>query len=759
MLGYQAEELLGHPSHHLWHHTKADGAPYPKKECAIYVALNDGKVHRSSDEVFWRKDGTSFPVEYASTPIYEDGRVTGAVVTFSDITDRKLAENERRIVYEIIQGSITTPNLDQFLALVHRLISQVVYAENCYVMLHDPTNDTIHFEFWVDKRDPPPPPKPFGTGFASHVLRTGVPSLLTEESKRKLQERGEAEQIGSSSASWLGAPLRTPSRTIGVIVLQHYEDENAYSQRDLEFLSSVADQIALAIERKRAEEELGESEERYRDLVENALDIIYTHDFEGNCTSANKAVEDVLGYTIKEAVSKNMANMVVPEDMEKAGQMMADLHAGKAATVTELEVFTKDGHRVALEVNARLMEENGVPVGIQGVARDITARKHLEEQFLQSQKMEGIGMLAGGIAHDFNNLLTAILGFSELTLKRMPAHDPFRPNIEEIKEAGKRAASLTGQLLAFSRKQILKPAVHNVNTVVENLEKMLRRIIRENIELKTVLDPELGNINADPVQIEQVIMNLAVNARDAMPTSGTLTIETQNVYYDAEDAGTSFTLDPGPYVKMVFTDTGEGMDEQTRQRIFEPFFTTKAVGRGTGLGLSTVHGIVKQSRGDIAVYSKIGHGTTFEIYFPRVDEPVKKPKWIEDLGGRFHGTETILLVEDEEIVRNLVCEILTSNGYNVLEASSGKAALSICDTFSEPIHMLLTDVIMPNMSGGQVADLVMKMRPEIKVLYISGYADDSITHAVFYDSDTAFLEKPFTPDGIARKVRAVLNSN
>lgn len=1469
-------------------------------------------------------DGHDVWFDATVTPMTDDSVVWVA----REVTERKRLENERRILFEIIQASIAEPDLDKFLKLVHLSISEIVYAENCFVMLHDAAADMFRFEFWVDSRDPQPKPKRRGTGFASYVLRTGMPLRLTKESKKELQELGEAEQIGSTSASWLGVPLRTPLRTIGVLVLQHYEKENIFSGRDLEFLSSVGDQIALAIERKRADDGLRESEallaasqrithlgswvmdlsesddgkkpnerwsdehyrifgfepgqveitdevfynsvhpddrerlaatvreaieqqqpfdiehriilpdgserivqamaelvlenntgkplkllgsvqditerkrnekfireseERYRDLVENAIDMIYTQDLNGNFTSINKAAERITGYTREETLSRNMAESVAPEQRQKiAAQMRAALLSGTDATAYELEIVAKDGGRIAVEVNTRIIYENDLPVGVQGIARDITerkrteaaleeseasfkalfdtstdaimvmsdrlfidcnsstevlfggqkedivgispialspieqpdgrlssekaidhldramkgepqffewkhlrldgtpfdaevslnkvdfhgvsqiqatvrdiserklaqkdreltlqrlndaqrlgrigdwewnvatksitwspevfeivgrdpllgppanyeemsssydapsrevldanvsaamqsgeaqeyelvvvrpdgervyiqavaeprkgedeqifalagtiqdisarkfaeealteselryhslfenmlegyaycetvfegdqlrdfiytevngafetltglknvvgkkvsdlipgiqesnpelfeiygrvaltgdpekfetyvapldiwlsitiyssdrghfvavfdniterklanaslsesedryrtlyetspdgvamfdlqmnvlmandqaaeifgyanseamigknaydlmapenharakmnisgifksgrlaplesigvradgtkfavefsatlisdadgqpkailgvtrditerkegeaavreseerftgafehgpigvafvapdghwlkvnqalcdlvgytedellritfqditnpedlepdllqmhrlldgeinsyqiekryvhklghlvsillnvslvrddagqpryfisqiqdisARKQLEEQFRQSQKMEAVGVLAGGIAHDFNNLLTAITGYSDLTLNKMLPDDPLRRNIEEVKHAGVRAAELTSQLLAFSRKQVLKPIVLNLNSVLSNIENMLRRIIRESIDLRVVLDETLGNVKADPGQIEQVIMNLAVNARDAMPDGGTLTIETRNVYLDDDFVSQHIELAAGEFIKMTVTDTGHGMDAATRSRIFEPFFTTKAVGKGTGLGLSTVYGIVKQSDGDIIVYSEVGHGTTFKIYLPAVADTVQKPRWTGDRPQKYLGTETVLLVEDEDVVRHLVCEILTSNGYNVLEAANGKKALSICADYAETIDMLLTDVIMPGMSGGEIRDIVVKTRPDIRVLFMSGYTDDSVANLGVYNADSEFIEKPFTPEGLSRKVREV----
>jgi CheY-like chemotaxis protein len=370
--------------------------------------------------------------------------------------------------------------------------------------------------------------------------------------------------------------------------------------------------------------------------------------------------------------------------------------------------------------------------------------------------MEAIGVLAGGIAHDFNNLLTAIIGYSDLTLRKMSPNDPLRGNIKEVREAGHRAAELTGQLLAFSRKQLLKTAVINLNTVVSSIENMLRRIIHESIDLLTVLDTQLGNVRADPGQIEQVIMNLAVNARDAMHNGGTLTIRTENVYLDGDFAGRHLSVPAGDFIKLTVTDTGEGMDAETQAHIFDPFFTTKPVGKGTGLGLSTVYGIVKQSGGDILFHSEPGRGTKFEIYLPRVDEIIEAPPRRKEDGREHMGSETILLTEDEAIVRTLVREILVDGGYNVIEADSAAAALSICDTYEDRIDLLLTDVVMPKMGGSELSAKVTEILPNIRVLFMSGYTDDSIADLGVLKSNTSFIEKPFSPESLCRKVREAL---
>lgn len=517
-------------------------------------------------------------------------------------------------------------------------------------------------------------------------------------------------------------------------------------------------------ERKRSEEALRETEERYRLLFDSNPQAMWVYDRD-NLTflAVNDAAVFHYGYSREEFLSMTIKDIRPQEDVPVLLDNLSN--EGGLNVAGAWKHRKKDGTRIDVEVISHPLVFAGRNAKLV-LANDITERKRAEEalgeteeQLRQSQKLEGVGQLAGGIAHDFNNLLTVITGFSALAMRGLQPEDPVRANLEEIKKAGDRATSLTRQLLAFSRRQVLQPKTLNLDSVVSEMEKLLRRLIGENIDLRAVLEPNLGSVKADPGQIEQIILNLVVNARDSMPEGGKLTIETDNVYLDEEYVKNHVGSQAGPHVMLAVSDTGSGMDQKTQARIFEPFFTTKELGKGTGLGLSTVYGIVKQSGGNIWVYSEVGKGTTFKIYLPRVDEDAQRYKRTSDLEQVFQGTETILLVEDEEMLRKLAHQTLTMYGYHVLDAANGDTAISVCKQHEGPIQLLLTDVIMPGMSGREVARRLLDLRPEARVLFMSGYTDDAIVHQGVLDEAANFIQKPFPPDSLAQKVREVLDQN
>jgi len=454
-----------------------------------------------------------------------------------------------------------------------------------------------------------------------------------------------------------------------------------------------------------------------------------------------------------------IVGMLLPEYFETSDPTFLPVAAHRRAVGGEPITFHVEWKEGSYACHVEpLRGSNGEVSGAICMALDVTDRKQLEERFRQAQKMEAVGRLAGGIAHDFNNLLMVIQGYADLLAERLPAGDSLRRNAEQIQLASQRATSLTQQLLAFSRKQILAPTVLNVQSVVADMERILRRLIGEDIELGTSSEQDLWLIKGDRSQIEQVIMNLAVNARDAMPSGGRLTIETANVELDDSFSNIPAVLAPGEYVMLAVTDNGIGMDSATQAHIFEPFFTTKEKGKGTGLGLATVYGIVKQSGGYIWVYSEPGRGTAFKIYFPRIEEETSVTgRERPETRSLPRGSEMILLVEDEKGVRELAREYLEMSGYSVIEAENGHAALELAAMHAGPIHLLMTDVVMPGISGRELAERVMQIRPGIKVLYMSGYTDQAVVRHGILQTDAVLLQKPFSLATLASKLSEILS--
>ena len=463
------------------------------------------------------------------------------------------------------------------------------------------------------------------------------------------------------------------------------------------------------------------------------------------------------GYDEQEVIGRNCRFLQGPDTNRATVETIRHAIAQKQPCQVEILNYRKDGTQFWNQLTIDpVVNEDGDVTNFVGVLTDVTERRHLEEQLRQAQKMDAFGQLAGGVAHDFNNLLTIIFGYAETLLPALQENDPNREPVKAIIDAAERAASLTRQLLAFSRKTVLAPRLLNLSDTVQETEKMLRRLIGEDILLSTVLASDLRPISADPGHLTQVLMNLVVNARDAMPQGGKLTIETRNITLD--EAYTSSHLDfrPGEYVLLAVSDTGHGISPEVRPHVFEPFFTTKAAGRGTGLGLAVVHGIIKQSGGNIEVYSEPDIGTTFKVYFPAVIEAQVTNDHHHDAEA-VRGQETVLIVEDDDGVRGLTHLALRSHDYRVLEASSGQEALQIAEKHGPEISVLVTDVVMPGMGGGELAQELRSRFPHIRVLYLSGYTDDAVVRHGILQEETAFLQKPFSPKALAKKVREVID--
>src|SRR5271163_3177087 len=516
--------------------------------------------------------------------------IDGLVASFLDVTAVHRMEAERQVISEVVHALNQTANLDQLLEGIHQALKKVLYAENCFVALHNPNEDTFYFPFFVDQFDTAPPPQKVGRSCTSFVFRTGSAMLIPQSEFDRLVQAGDVELVGSPSPSWLGVPLKTPTATIGVLVVQHYQDENAYDMRDLEFLDSVGGHIALAIERRRSEEALRKSESVFRLLFShNPLPTWVTDAETLQFIQVNDAAIRQYGYSPEEFSRMSMFDIHGEEKRNSPEVHASEKGAGRCEGVCKHK--KKDGKVFEVEMISHQFDYAGHGVRLV-VAQDISERHILEQQLRQAQKMEAVGRLAGGVAHDFNNLLMVIKGHTELLMNALPPADSMSRKISQIDRAADRAAALTKQLLAFSRMQVLQPRVMNLNGVIEDMGKLLPRLIGEDIELGVRMAADLGSIRADASQMEQIIMNLAVNARDAMPTGGRLIIETSNAELDRTYNTTHPIVKPGRYVLLAVSDTGTGMDAETQAHIFEPFFTTKEPGKGTGLGLATVYGVV-----------------------------------------------------------------------------------------------------------------------------------------------------------------------
>jgi two-component system, cell cycle sensor histidine kinase and response regulator CckA len=513
------------------------------------------------------------------------------------------------------------------------------------------------------------------------------------------------------------------------------------------------------LERHEAESLLRKSRETLQSVIQTSPMPIVGLDRDRLVCIWNAAAEHVFGWTEQELIGKRYP--LVPEteqvEFEKTLQKL-----GKGQTITSQETIRerKDGASVHVRSSgAAFRDERGELAGWVGILEDVTEQRQLEAQLRQAQKLEAVGLLAGGIAHDFNNLLGVIIGSAEFLMSHVGRTDPGSRYVVEILKATDRATTLVRQLLAFTRQQVLAPRVFVPNETVRGINSLLQRVIGENIQLEARLAPDLGNVKVDPGQLEQVIMNLAVNARDAMPQGGKLLIETQNVSIDESYARSHKAVQPGNYIMIAVSDTGVGMNAETQSRIFEPFFTTKEIGKGTGLGLATVYGIVKQSEGHIWVYSEVGHGTTFKVYFPHSEEPASPEFETKTSPQGSKGSETILLVEDEESLRELGTEILLQSGYQVMHAGSPQEALGLLETQSAPIDLLLTDVILPGMSGHSLAELLTPRFPHMRILYMSGYTDDAIGRHGVLEPGVEFLQKPYTRNALIQKIRTILDGH
>ncbi|HXN50113.1 MAG TPA: PAS domain S-box protein, partial [Bryobacteraceae bacterium] len=702
----------------------------------VVARITRGESHGGGEFSRMRRDGTVSYHTFSANPVFDGTRVIGVEGFLLDISDRKMADQARQ------------------------------RSEERYSSLFDSVNE----------------------GIALHrlVLANGVPAnyVLLDVNRRYEEIVGiKREHVANRLATEVYATPDAPYLTEYASVVKTGEPlrfETYFAPMDKHFVVSVArmgEQEFATIffdvtEQKRTQEALQRAssaivhaERHYRLMFNSGSDAVLVHKLgedglPGRFSEVNDNACRQLGYSREELLRMRPVEIDAPEEHAKIA-IRARALAAEGQVLWEGVHIARDGQRIPVEVNTHLVDLDGSKTIISCV-RDITERKEaeaakasLEEQLRQAQKLESVGRLAGGVAHDFNNLLTVINGYSDFLLLRLSADDPSRRFAEEIKKAGERATSLTKQLLAFSRKQVIEPRVLDLGAVIAESVPMLERLIGEDIVLETHLDGLQGQVMADPDQLHQVLMNLAVNARDAMPDGGRLTIETGNVHLGRESTAVQSGGAPGRYILMAVSDTGQGMDQAVRQQIFEPFFTTKELGRGTGLGLSTVYGIVRQSGGWIDVWSEVGVGSSFNVYLPRIDAcPV--PEGDADAAHAQGGGETILVVEDQEAVRSFAKTCLEQYGYHVIDGADGEQALAAAKAHPGHIDLLLVDVVLPGMNGRELAERLKELRPSIKVLFVSGYTADVIAQRGVLERGVAFLHKPFTPGQLTAKVRDVL---
>jgi len=710
LLGYDPGELMGHDVFSYVHPDHVLGA-----RAALGRALQGDTASIRETFRFRHRDGSWRALESVVTNLLDEPTVAGVVLNARDVTDRSRAEEELRASEERLQSLFA--GIDDAL-FVHDTEGWII---DC--------NDAACRHFGYTREEL----------FAMRTSEVDAPEFAS-----RFRERLE-EQLRSGRFSWEGVHVTKDGRRVAVDIHSTVIDYHG--------TKAVLAVMRDITERKGSEEALRRSEADFRGLVEHAPLGIYRSTRSGQFLTVNPALIKMLGYAWAEDVLRlDMAHDVYAEPAER------DRLIRETPYQTEVQWKRRDGSHITVRLTSHgLPSRAGEEESYEGLVEDVTEQRSLENQYRQAQRMEAVGRLAGGVAHDFNNILTAITGYSDLLLEDLGPDDPKRSDVEEIQAAALRAAALTRQLLAFSRKQVLQTRVLDLNVVVQTLEKMLHRLIGEDVKLEFSLASALGAVRADPGQIEQIVLNLAVNSRDAMPNGGSLTIETADVDLDEAYVREHMGASPGRYVMLAVSDTGIGMDAETRSHVFEPFFTTKELGKGTGLGLATVYGIVKQSGGSVWVYSEPGRGTTIKIYLPHVDELPEELKLSAPAQPVAGGRETVLLAEDDPSVRAVVSEVLAQKGYNVLSAPDGQVALKMASGQPGQIRLLVTDIVMPGMTGRELAEALMAERPGLRVLYMSGYTDDAVIRHGVLAEGMPYLQKPFTPRALASKVREILD--
>lgn len=754
LIGYSLEELIGKDFRDFL------------DEGSIKLVSERYKKRQAGEDVppryifnVKRRDGNIRRVEISSSVVRKEDKKPVTVAQLLDITEKERSEKMKEIVINISEAVNYTTNMNSFLSVIHSELNKIIDSKNFFVGLYDKVTDTISFPYIKDEKDQFERVPAKGT-ISSLVIKENRSMILRPNDIRELENEGKIDLVGTPSKIWLGVPLRLNSAVIGIIVIQSYKNETDYDRSDLELMEFISGQIAISINKKQSEEKIRVLSQS----IEQGPAIVLITDLNGNIEYVNRKFEEITGYGENEAIGKN------PRFLQ-SGDTPRSTYTELWSTIIsgnewrgEFHNKKKDGTLYWESVFITCIRNTeGDFTNYLAIKNDITDKKRMEQQLIQAQKMESIGTLAGGIAHDFNNLLTVINGYSDMLLMKFGSEDTVFKDISAIRSAGDRAEKLTRQIMAFSRKQIYKPQIVDINSIIIELEKMFRSLIGEDIDIRTKLAHDLPFIKADPGQIEQILINLLVNARDAVNLKSSkanekrITIETNKRVIDEIFVKNHIGSRKGVFICLAISDSGIGMNKEIKNSIFEPFFTTKSRNKGTGLGLATVYGIVKQNSGSIYVYSEPGMGTTFKIYWPTTDKELTIRDSSVFNRKALSGNESILVVEDDIQVLNFAKSTLQNFGYNVHSASSGKKALKIFKSGKIRFNLLFTDLVMPDMNGQELAAMTEKISPETKILFASGYTDNHLVHKGQLKENINFLSKPYSTKNLLKAIREILD--
>jgi two-component system cell cycle sensor histidine kinase/response regulator CckA len=682
-----------------------------------------------------------------------------------ELTNRQLEEEIDRhrqseilqsALYQISEKASQAEDMDALYKAIHGILSSLLYARNFYIALTDTSGQMLSFPCYLDEFDAPPPPQKLGRGLTEYVLKTGQPLLASDQQVEQLAKEGSIELIGAPSSEWLGVPLKRGERTFGVLVIQSYQEDFHYSERDRELLIFVSQHIADALWRKQAENEIKESQRFLAAVFNGIQDGICVLDRDLNILQVNQAMDKLYAHQVPLAGKKCFQAY---HGKKKPCRVCPTLRAIKLKTpqVDNVPLVGSDNRCGWLELHSfPLFDPAGRVSGVIEYVRDISERKLLEERFIQAQKMESIGLLAGGIAHDFNNILGGILGYASWLKTNINRDHPFFRPVDTIEKSASRAAELTAQLLAFARggKYDIRPS--NLNSIISESLKILSGTLDKSIVIETCLNDSLPTVEIDVGQIQQVLINLCVNARDAMPGGGRLTIQSSLAHLSADDVRSQVDAKPGWFAVMAVSDTGVGMDGSTKQRIFEPFFTTKEKGKGTGLGLSMVYGVVKNHGGFVNVYSETGEGSTFKVYLPLSGKPEIMESVVETEMARGH--ETVLVIDDEEAIRQVASDILGSYGYRVRLAADGELGVALYRRQVKKIDLVILDMVMPRQGGRETFLKLQEINPKVRVLFSTGYSQNEKVNEILALGVRGFIQKPYQLRDLLAKVREILDA-